>query len=241
MHFIRQLVKTVRPQASEVITNEVSETVTKELSKGQYIVTTGNCFTVVNAVGKVTEVICKLGQVVSLSDVDIKCTLDYFFRKCTSAIKHFLDKNVYEKISEERKGILYYTSRILPSQEFGGNLSLSDVMIDLTYNTFTVPLVEYSSPFTFSIVNEVHWLHPVAKHSGNDTVWRYTMKYAHIIEGRDLVRSSRKERKVFEKLMRSQITGYVEKYLSPFLCGYCKGYSPQHALSYVRKMANFTR
>ena len=36
--------------------------------------------------------------------------------------------------------------------------------------------------------------------------------------------------KVFEKLMQSQITGYVEKYLSPFLCGYRKGYSPQHAL-----------
>ena len=36
--------------------------------------------------------------------------------------------------------------------------------------------------------------------------------------------------KIFEKLMQSQITGYVEKYLSPFLCCYRKGYCPQHAL-----------
>ena len=35
--------------------------------------------------------------------------------------------------------------------------------------------------------------HPVAKHSGNETVLRYTMKYAHIIEGRDLVGSFRKD------------------------------------------------
>ena len=30
--------------------------------------------------------------------------------------------------------------------------------------------------------------------------------------------------------MQSQISGYVETYLSPFLCDYRKGYSPQHAL-----------
>ena len=58
-------------------------------------------------------------------------------------------------------------------------------MIDLTSSTFTIPLVDYSSPFAFSIVNEVHWFHAVAKHSGNETVLRYTMKYAHIIEGRE--------------------------------------------------------
>ena len=36
--------------------------------------------------------------------------------------------------------------------------------------------------------------------------------------------------KIFEKLMQPQIITYVEKFLSPFLCGYRKGYSPQHAL-----------
>ena len=36
--------------------------------------------------------------------------------------------------------------------------------------------------------------------------------------------------KVFEKLMQPQIFAYVENVLNPFLCGYRKGYSPQHAL-----------
>ena len=36
--------------------------------------------------------------------------------------------------------------------------------------------------------------------------------------------------KIFEKLMQSQISLYAENFLSPFLCGYRKGYSAQHAL-----------
>ena len=36
--------------------------------------------------------------------------------------------------------------------------------------------------------------------------------------------------KLFEKLMQYQISAYMEKFLSPFLCGYRKGYSAQHAL-----------
>ena len=71
-------------------------------------------------------------MIVNLTDLDIKFALDYFYRKSTLEIKHFAEKRVYEKISEEKDGILYYTGRILPSQRFGGNLTLTDVMIDLT-------------------------------------------------------------------------------------------------------------
>ena len=36
--------------------------------------------------------------------------------------------------------------------------------------------------------------------------------------------------KLFENLMQYQISSYMEKFLNPFLCGYRKGYSEQHAL-----------
>ena len=36
--------------------------------------------------------------------------------------------------------------------------------------------------------------------------------------------------KLFEKIIQSQIAIYIEKFLSPFLCGYRKGYNVQHAL-----------
>ena len=36
--------------------------------------------------------------------------------------------------------------------------------------------------------------------------------------------------KIFERLMQNQMFSYVEQYLSPFLCGYRKGFSTQYAL-----------
>ena len=36
--------------------------------------------------------------------------------------------------------------------------------------------------------------------------------------------------KIYEKLLQKQINDYIEIILSPYLCGYRKGYSNQHAL-----------
>ena len=36
--------------------------------------------------------------------------------------------------------------------------------------------------------------------------------------------------KCFERTMEKQITPFIDTYLSPYLCGYRKGYSTQHAL-----------
>ena len=36
--------------------------------------------------------------------------------------------------------------------------------------------------------------------------------------------------KIYEKIIQRQIISYIDNYLSPFLCGFRKGYSPQNAL-----------
>ena len=36
--------------------------------------------------------------------------------------------------------------------------------------------------------------------------------------------------KIFERTMHKQTTIYIEEYLSPFLCGFRKGFNIQHAL-----------
>ena len=41
--------------------------------------------------------------------------------------------------------------------------------------------------------------------------------------------------KIFERVLQKQINRYMEIYLSPFLCGYRKGFNPQHII--FRKMA----
>ena len=36
--------------------------------------------------------------------------------------------------------------------------------------------------------------------------------------------------KLFERLMQKQMVAYIEKFLSPYLCGYRKGFNAQYAL-----------
>ena len=71
-------------------------------------------------------------------------------------------------------------------------VKLTDVMTDLSTTTFFVPLVDRCSPLAYSIVNEIHWEHEVANHTGIETVLRYIMKVAYILEGRELVKQFRK-------------------------------------------------
>ena len=83
MLFTRNLIRRVRYLESIVSPSEASKAIIKEISNERYLVTTGGPFTVVNAVGKVAELKCKPGQVVSLTEEDIKFASDYFYRKCT--------------------------------------------------------------------------------------------------------------------------------------------------------------
>ena len=59
---------------------------------------------------------------------------------------------------------------------------------DLTSATFVVPVIDYRSPIAYTLVQEVHRYHPDAKHSGVETVLRYTQLVAYILNGRNLVK-----------------------------------------------------
>ena len=136
---------------------------------------------------------CQQGLVVILTEALLMAAINYFYKKATLEIKQYNNKKAYKNISIEKDEILYYTGRILPSQEFNGNLNLADVCLDLTTSTFCVPLIDKSSPLAYALVNEVHWYDDDAKHSGNETVLRHVQNIAHIIEGRPLVKKFRKE------------------------------------------------
>ena len=136
---------------------------------------------------------CKKGLVVTLSDECLIALLFYFYKKATLEIKHFLSKNAYKHISKERNEVLYFTGRILPSQEFDGKLNLSDVCVDRTMASFCVPIVDKFSPLAYALINEIHWYNADAMHSGNETIMRYVQKIAYIMEGRSLMKKFRKD------------------------------------------------
>ena len=77
----------------------------------------------------------------------------------------------------------------MPSQKIDNkhHVQLSDVCVDLSSSMFFVPIVDKYSSLAYALINEVHWYDSDACHSGSETVARYLLKVAYIIEGTSLV------------------------------------------------------
>ena len=182
-----------------------------------------------------------------LTEEDINAGARYYHQKATNEVKHFVKDSKVEQISVEKEGIVYYSGRILPNQETNPVVQLTEVMKDLSNSTFCVPLIEKNSPLAFSVVNEVHWDDPVAKHTGVETVLRYTMKYGYIIEGRELVKKIRRNCERCRYLAKRTIEvsmGPISKHnltiAPPFyvtqvdLAGPYKAYTPHNKRSTIK-------
>ena len=119
-----------------------------------------------------------------LLDKEIKKAQIYYAKKTTAEIKKFLKPNQYMKISKEIDGVLMYSERVLPINDITIVGKVTKTMKDLTASSFCVPLTDKHSPVAFSLVNDVHWNHPTARHCGVETVLRYVNQTMYIIEGR---------------------------------------------------------
>ena len=66
---------------------------------------------------------CTGGLVVNVDESSIRIALRYFFQKASDEVKHFVSESRYSNISQEVNEILYYSERILPTQEITGSLT----------------------------------------------------------------------------------------------------------------------
>ena len=114
---------------------------------------------------------------------------NYYFMKAAQEILRFVDARKFLDITVMKDGIFYYTSRILDTQEFTGDVTLGDACLDLTASTFCVPVVDALSPIAYAIVAETHWYHPDVSHGGVESVLRLSQTSAYILGGRELVKS----------------------------------------------------
>ena len=129
---------------------------------------------------------------VSIEDNEIKLAEEYYFKKCTTEVIHFMEKKTYEKFTKMKNGILFYSGRTLSTNDITVVGRYTNAMKDLTASTFHVPVIEKSSPVAYAIVSEIHWYHPTAKHCGIETTLRYVLQKAFIIEGRSIVKAVKK-------------------------------------------------
>ena len=123
---------------------------------------------------------------IKLSSEDIKALENYFFSKASKEVKHFINER--KKFTREQDGIIKYVGRILATDNVTIVEKYTSAMQDLASTSFCVPVIDKHLPLAYSIINEVHWHSQVARHSGVETTWRYVLKTAFIIEGRELVK-----------------------------------------------------
>ena len=123
---------------------------------------------------------------------NIKASENYFFSKASKEVKHFINESNYKKFTREQDGVIKYVGRILATDNVTIVGKYTSAMKDLTSTSFCVPVIDNHSPLAYSIINEVHRHSQVAKHSGVETNWRYALKTAFIIEGRELVKKIKK-------------------------------------------------
>ena len=131
--------------------------------------------------------------IVCLPEEMLKAAKVYFFQKASLEVKEFVDPSRYKNNLVLKCDILYYTGRILASQEIHGKCSLGDVCLDFAANSFCVPITDAHSPIAYAIVLEAHWYHPDVSHGGVESVLRHSQNMAYIIGGRVLVKGIQKE------------------------------------------------
>ena len=110
-------------------------------------------------------------NLIQIDDKDLDNALKYLFLLASKEVRQFCPPRDWRK-GVEKEGILFWTGRLLSCQEFSVGIQLSDVMMDLSPTVFCVPYVDNYSPLAWSIMSEVHWNHPTAKHAGVPTVLR---------------------------------------------------------------------
>jgi len=129
---------------------------------------------------------------ISLTEAEIEQSKDNFFKKSTQELKQFILSNKYREITTEKYEILFYTGRILNTDDITIVRRYNNVMKVLSSKTVWVPVVDKTSLAAVALVNEVHWYHLTAKHFSVETTFRFVLKEAFILEGRALVKVVRK-------------------------------------------------
>ena len=120
-----------------------------------------------------------------LEDDDVSRSLDYWYRKATKEVEHFVKPETVSRVGVKKDGILYCRSRIMDGQRFlaTGNFDENNLGLDIGLSLMT-PLVERHSPIAYSIALFIH--NCVGKHAGYESCYRLSLSYVHILQGASL-------------------------------------------------------
>ena len=178
-------------------------------------------------------------NIVENLDIEGFITCDYSYNPKLNYISNIIDKfKNHPSILKIKKVVNFDTPfRFLPVDEsvIYDKIDLLDKRKPTTYNNIpTRILVENKdiiSPFITEMYNEANRTSKFPNLLKLADVTPIHKKNERIIKGNYRnVSILPPVSKIYEREMFDQISVYIEKYLSPFLCGFRKGYSTQHCL-----------
>jgi hypothetical protein len=112
----------------------------------------------------------------TITAADMADATDYFFRRATKEVKRFKKTAEYKHCSSKRKGILYFSSRLLDSARVK---AMEEVMFDLSPVSFCKLVVDRHSPVAHAIMLEMH--RTKVNHLNSITTYRESLGTAFII------------------------------------------------------------
>ena len=81
-------------------------------------------------------------EIQPISENDMDFAEDYYFKKTSFEVRHFVKQAQYTKVSKENDGKLLHTGLILPTNSTSITVSMANTMQDLSAATFCVPVVD---------------------------------------------------------------------------------------------------
>ena len=91
----------------------------------------------------------------------------------------------------------------------------TNFMLDLSSTSFFFPIIHKNSPIADIIICNIHWYHKVSKHLGVETLMGYVLQKFYLIEGRSLMKQSKKRcerRRYLLKICINVSRGSISKY-----------------------------
>ena len=177
---------------------------------------------------EVNAVHVRSDMILKLTDDELSEGLNYIFKKATDEVLKYHSKKYIDKRGIMIDGILFSKDRILEGQQLKivGGLEKTIDLHSLTGISFKVPLIHKNSPLAVSIANHLHF--NVIKHMGAESVYRLSLQYVKILNGRSLFKYI-SDNCIYCKMLR---TKYLRQIMGP-LTDYQLSISPLFYYCYV--------
>ena len=146
----------------------------------------------------------KQSDLITIEDVDITKSLNYWYTKATAEVIQFNKPEYIKKVGVMKDGILFCRSRIQNGRRFlqSGEFPTDSLGLEIGLNLMT-PLLDRWSPISYSIAMFIH--HIVGKHAGYETCHRLALEYCHIIQASALFKQIGEECMMCAKLRKKYL------------------------------------